>query len=76
MCGAILSCVTFLGLIFFASLKLGDLLMYKDYSVMERTDFEFYDSTARFGHEDGFAFTAGLIEWDKGENIIEDPSYG
>ena len=50
--------------------------MYKDYSVMERTDFEFYDSTARFGHEDGFAFTAGLIEWDKGENIIEDPSYG
>ena len=76
MCGAILSCATFLGLIFFASLKLGDLLTYEDYSVLQRTNFEFFDSRANFGHKDGFAFTAGLIAWDKGEKIIEDPSYG
>ena len=76
MCGAILSFVTFLSVTFFAYLKLQDLLGYKDYSVMERTNFEFFDSNASFGHENGLAFTSGLIEWDDGEKIVEDPTYG
>ena len=76
-CGAILSCLTLIILMSYAIFKLQSLLENKNFRVQESGRFEFYAQTYPFGHDQGFAFAAGLIEWDGGGiNAIEDPAYG
>lgn len=38
--------------------------------------FEHYKQTEGFGHNDGFAIAVGIIQWDDGAEVVEEPAYG
>ena len=46
------------------------------YKVQERNQFEYFEPTEIFGHNDGFALAIGLIQWDNKSEMLEDPAYG
>ena len=76
MCGAILSVITILLLLAYAIYKVDLLIRLKDYRVQQATSTDFYRGNDGFGRKDGFAFAAGIVEWDDGTDVVEDPAYG
>lgn len=76
MTGAILSLVTIFLMLAYAVFKLDNLIGLKDYRVQQVNRVQHYDGDDKFGSEEGYAIAAGIIEWDEGEGMVEDPSYG
>ena len=77
MSGAILSVVTVSLILTYGVFKLDNLITIKEYNVKHAMRIGHYQSSSQFGNEhDGFSFAAGMVQWDEGEGMVEDPSYG
>ena len=62
--GTCLSILCFLILISYGSYKIQDLLIYKDYSLFEVKELNYYQDDDAFTTYDGFHIAAGLISFE------------
>ena len=64
MLGALFSLVTMLTVFSYAVFKLDNLFGFEEYRVQESTRYEFFKPSEPFGHKNGYALAAGLIDFD------------
>ena len=74
--GSVLSLVTIVVLVGYASYKMLRLSSMRDYQISLVTNEYFYDSSFTFRQIDGFAVAAAVTSYDGNGDPIEDPSIG
>ena len=72
--GAMLSILTLITLLGYASFKFESLVSFSDYIVQVSDHENFYDANTKFGIDNDFSIAAGLVDYDGKSHKIEDES--
>ena len=64
--GTILSLLTFVLLTSYGIFKMDKLINLREFQVLQAFRVHYYKDLDTFGIDSGFAFAAGLVEWDDG----------
>mmetsp|Transcript_3956 Transcript_3956/g.4738 ORF Transcript_3956/g.4738 Transcript_3956/m.4738 type:complete len:225 (-) Transcript_3956:1540-2214(-) len=72
--GSLLSILTVMTLLSYATYKFSSLVSYSDYKVQVSNEENFYNADDKFGFPDGYMISAGLVTYDGKSDRVEDPS--